>query len=402
MKNAKTKILRILTSMISVVMTAAVLLSFCSCGGDDGSGEAEPEVTKQSRTDGAGNGADETSSSPSGTAAPAFGWYNLISDADEREIYDRVYGAVSHGEDSLTIDFNYYNDDSDAVRNTTLLCLYDHPEYICYDGSVEFEFSYGKDTGDGEMTISLGKNSFGDAEQREFDEEIAKITDGASALGSDYERALFVHDELAKRCVYDWDSAAAGEGKGDRAAHSAYGCAVNGSAVCEGYAKAYTAALGRLGIDCIYVPGEGAGESHAWNCVKLGDDYYFIDVTWDDADREEDYGVSVRYNYFGLTTAEAEKDHTPDDGIPPLPECTATEYNYYVYNGLVLDRYTREDAANLFNSGAASIKFTSEDELDAAVADLFEERGCYEIEAFNGASFAYSADGLVLNVYFAD
>ncbi len=381
----------------ALLVAICASLAFTACGKSEDGGTAEPRFTLPNETE--TSSPVETVSDPV-PAAPALGWYNLISDADEREIYDRVYGAVSHGDDSLTIDFNYYNDDSEAVKNVTLLCLRDHPEYIKYDRSVEFSFSYGEETGDGEMTITLGTNDYGDAEQARFDAALSEIVRGAEELDSVYERALYVHDEIAKNTVYDWDSADAPEGGGDRAAHSAYGCLVGGSAVCEGYAKAYTAALNALGIDCIYVPGEADGDSHAWNCVKLGEGYAFVDVTWDDVDREEDYGVSVRYDYFGLTTEEIGKDHTPDEGMPPLPECVSTEYDYFVRNGLVLDRYTREGAAELFNSGATSIKFTSKGELDAAKTDLFDERGCYTIDVFNNSEFVYSSDGLVLNVYF--
>ncbi|MBK8259572.1 MAG: transglutaminase [Polyangiaceae bacterium] len=57
--------------------------------------------------------------------------------------------------------------------------------------------------------------------------------------------------------------------------------------VCAGYSK-LLAALGRaLGLEVEYVVGDARGsgdseqgESHAWNAVKIGDQYYLADATW--------------------------------------------------------------------------------------------------------------------------
>ncbi len=325
-------------------------------------------------------------------AAPSSGWYGFLTDS-ERETYAKVYGAVAAGKESFTVDFNYYNDDRDEIQKCAKLCMYDHPEFIKYNGSFEFEYTYDGDTGDGELEFRLGTNSHGAEAQKRFDEVLSSLVAGAQKLPTDFERALFVHDELVKNTVYDGSSADA---------HSPYGCLVNGSAVCEGYAKAYLAAMNRLGIDCLYVAGRGRNESHAWNCVKLGGEWYFVDVTWDDPERDEKFRDVIRHDYFGLTTEEAQRDHTPDGEFPSVPLCTATKYNYHTYYGLVLDPYTREGAAALFDSGATSIKFLSGEQLDKAAQDLFKDGGCFTIEAFAGRRFAYSDDHMIINVYFED
>ena len=63
----------------------------------------------------------------------------------------------------------------------------------------------------------------------------------------------------------------------------AYGALVEGSAICEGYAKAFKLLCNRAGIACEIVGGTVNGEAHMWNYVQIGGDYYLVDATFDDA-----------------------------------------------------------------------------------------------------------------------
>ena len=63
-----------------------------------------------------------------------------------------------------------------------------------------------------------------------------------------------------------------------------------GTAVCEGYAGLYKELADQLGLQCKKISGHSKGYSwtgkvptssnHAWNAVKVGDFWYFIDSTW--------------------------------------------------------------------------------------------------------------------------
>lgn len=56
---------------------------------------------------------------------------------------------------------------------------------------------------------------------------------------------------------------------------SIYGCLINGLAVCVGYSSGYMLLLKAMGIECRYV---GSSE-HAWNQVKIENNWYNIDIT---------------------------------------------------------------------------------------------------------------------------
>ena len=66
-------------------------------------------------------------------------------------------------------------------------------------------------------------------------------------------------------------------------------------AVCGDYAKLIEYTLNQLDIECYYIEGETVG-IHSWNIVKIYDDYYHIDATWE--------GQSGGLYFFGWSEEE--------------------------------------------------------------------------------------------------
>ena len=66
-----------------------------------------------------------------------------------------------------------------------------------------------------------------------------------------------------------------------------YGALIERKVVCEGYAESFKYLLDAVGIPCVEIVGTGTNssgqtEAHAWNYVLLNNNWYAIDVTWDD------------------------------------------------------------------------------------------------------------------------
>ena len=81
--------------------------------------------------------------------------------------------------------------------------------------------------------------------------------------------------------------------------HDVYGALVNGSAVCEGYARAFKLLCDSQDIACMIVIGTAVNdgcnpEKHAWNMVKIGRNTYHIDPTWNCTTKRL-CGVSIYY-----------------------------------------------------------------------------------------------------------
>ena len=219
-----------------------------------------------------------------------------------------------------------------------------------------------------------------------FESVVNSIVSEAEKRGSDYEKVLYVHDYIIDNTDYDqriYDLLVSDDSpKTVYDASSAYGCLVNHSAICSGYAAAFQYIMQRLGIECGRVTGKKIGEGpHEWNYVFLDDAYYYIDVTWDDP-VIDGTGGNKTYQFFCITTDELLETHEIDDNRF-VPECTLNKYNYYVYNNLYMSYYDYGAFSEIYNNhmydAKICVKFSNSDELHAAVNDLVEKQKIFEI-----------------------
>jgi len=97
---------------------------------------------------------------------------------------------------------------------------------------------------------------------------------------STYNIILDIHDLLVKTLDYD-------TGSSSNHSHNIYGAFVGNKVVCEGYAKTFKYLMDAFDIECILVSGMATNssdetEAHMWNYVKIDNEWYGVDVTWDD------------------------------------------------------------------------------------------------------------------------
>lgn len=111
---------------------------------------------------------------------------------------------------------------------------------------------------------------------------------------SDEEKIKAIHDWMCLNIAYDNENYL-NDTIPDESYHVT-GAMNKGMAVCNGYAETFKTFMGIQGIECSVVDGTGNGGLHAWNRVKLGGEYYYIDVTWDDP--VPDVPGRVRYEYY--------------------------------------------------------------------------------------------------------
>ena len=175
--------------------------------------------------------------------------------------------------------------------------------------------------------------------------KINEILKNMPKEASEYERELYLHDLIIKMCKY----ARKTEGEIDWRKFTIIGAILDGEAVCEGFSKAMQILLNEVGVECRVVTGKIGEESHMWNLVKIGGNWYHLDVTWDEP---SEIG---RYNYFNLTDNEIKFDHKIDEDIIKvkslskndkynfkLPKCITKTENYFYKNALMLDLFNKE------------------------------------------------------------
>lgn len=156
---------------------------------------------------------------------------------------------------------------------------------------------------------------------------------------------LAVHDYLTMHTVYDEITYRSGSGG---VSHYAEGLLLHGTAVCSGYTSTFQLFMKLSGIPCEYVSNNG----HSWNLVQIDDEWYHIDVTWDDP--IPDQGDTLIYTHFMMTDAELSSidghaDWTCECDEPH--ECDDESYRLYPYKDYLCS--TESEAAAVILSQAS-------------------------------------------------
>ena len=176
----------------------------------------------------------------------------------------------------------------------------------------------------------------------------------AATDGGEYEIALWLHDWLLDQLEYDnsltWVSTEA--------------ALTRHTGTCQAYTNAYIELLNAAGIENAET--RDTYDGHTWNAVKLDDEWYQVDCTWDDNDDTKYYGFDARHLYFGLTDelmAVAHKGHASiytADGY--ATRSTSLADNYYVRSDLAgtwADAYASR-ILNKLDAGETSFSLDSD------------------------------------------
>ncbi len=149
------------------------------------------------------------------------------------------------------------------------------------------------------------------------------ITDDMSAD----EKESAIHDWMIKWGDYDPAALNGHTGETPDPDHdNPYGFLVGRKGICLGYASTFQLFMDMLDIPCITVLGHSwNGErEHAWNMVQLDEDWYCVDVTWDDPVSEKPVAASTAHLYYNVTSAYMrDTDHQWDESATPEAEGTA-------------------------------------------------------------------------------
>lgn len=147
---------------------------------------------------------------------------------------------------------------------------------------------------------------------------------------TEYEKVRAIHDYLVVHVDYDYDNLAA-----DTLPDTAFtkeGALLLHSAVCEGYARAFSWLCARAGIEELLVYGTADDgsvvQSHAWNQVRIDGEWYNVDVTWDDPLMNGEVitdGSNMIYDYFLVPDRVLSGSHTAD-APESLHVCTSDRY----------------------------------------------------------------------------
>lgn len=252
----------------------------------------------------------------------------------KKDVYMQMYKGLREHKKRIII-----TTDTSVISSNDLMyifkCLYnDTPSFYFVDLSV-CKF----------IKISTGYVFIKDYiySEKKIEEYDKAIIDGLQIFKSryikndmtDYEKEIVIHDYLIKTVSYDEDSIKEEE---QRLRHSEIynilGPLLRKKAVCWGIACAFKLLCDYCQIKCFVVIGDAlpirdGSAGHAWNIVRLDDENYHVDVTWDIKKKGD---ISFIYDYLNLNDHLIKMDHTWDDAIYPL--CKSLDFNYYHRNKL--------------------------------------------------------------------
>ncbi|MBR5578576.1 MAG: peptidase [Lachnospiraceae bacterium] len=187
--------------------------------------------------------------------------------------------------------------------------------------STTFSYKYYKDSTAVEMVPQylFSKDKIKEHRQA-MEARVKKLARQAADL-DEKGKELFIHDFIVGNVKYDKLKKSY--------SHEIIGALGNGVAVCEGIAKAVKILCDELNIWCIIAlseanPDKGIKYRHAWNVIKIGGQYYHLDVTFDNTLSRDDI---VRYDYVNLSDKQIFRDHEPV--IWKVPVCSDNDHFYY-------------------------------------------------------------------------
>ena len=324
--------------------------------------------------------------------------YRNMSD-EEKLIYNAAYTALSDGYNEFVLKNVDHQKILDIYGDVLKALISDFPEFFWLSGYVKANAEYVSGSDKGNVTVSMGiydywlENDLAKA-RKEFNENLNNFLREAREIQDDWESIRFVHDRIIDMTAYDDESYELGEASNammNAYSNSAYGPLVEGIALCGGYAKLFELVMHRLGFECEYITGTADGGSHAWNLILLDNgDYYHVDLTWDDPDRED--GI-ILYNYFCVNDEMIAKTHTVDPEYEDI-KASSTKYNYHVYKSLYLTAYDFEALENIVKSHSSektvSVRFENKEAFESAISELIDGYKFFDIlEKIDKESFSY-------------
>ena len=212
---------------------------------------------------------------------------NIFGSAgNQSEFYRQISQAITQGQESLTITLDQPVSDQEEFIELCRQAVYqarrDYPESFL-SNHTEFVYYY-NESGYYQVTFSFRYLDLTDEQKQAMFATVDSIVAQARAqTGGDTVGMLrYFQQALCERAEYDFAAARSDSDHYPNSYH-AYGALMEGKSVCQGYAYAFKLLCDKAQIPCWIVTGTYGDEPHAWNYVWVNNNYYLVDVTWDDA-----------------------------------------------------------------------------------------------------------------------
>lgn len=232
-------------------------------------------------------------------------WAYSRLDRKLKQVYELIYKAAESNTDLIGL--AEYSLTEEELGKAYWAFDYDNPQFLRLGSGYGYTVQSHKIVS---MNIQYGRTT---VPQSQFDTMANNVINSARQYNDDYSRIKYIHDWIINNTRYLVTN--------EKFSSEADGPVVSGSAICEGYSKAFMYFCQALEIPCVCVGGYANGEGHMWNKVQLGGKWYNIDVTWDDPVTSNGENL-LRYDYFLKSDQTLNADHSVDNPFP-LPQASS-------------------------------------------------------------------------------
>lgn len=312
---------------------------------------------------------------------------------EEQKVYSEILTSLFTLAEGTTLSSVDY-----ALIDKVFQCvMLDHPEIFYVDGYKYTEYKSGNTV---KKVTFTGNFLYSSAEiterQKRLDEKVAQIMAKVPDTDDEYFIVKYFYEALIRETEYDM-------GTSDN--QNICSVFLNEKSVCQGYAKAFQYLLHQAGMEAGLVIGTVKnGDSHAWNLVCVNENWYYVDVTWGDANYQLNEEVQeqtvtgtsyVNYDYLCVTTKQMNKTHSLQMPFN-MQECTSMADNYYVREGLYFTEYDEQKIEQLFSDAidkdleAVTIKCSDDSVFEMISRELIEEQKVFSYLAATDGVIAYT------------
>lgn len=218
---------------------------------------------------------------------------------DRKEILDVFYTILNSGMTDFTFycseDYSECINEIDNISNDRALLSNINNFVNTYNSFKDIVTTRYESNGKIEVEVSY----LYDVKRRDkIDSKVSEVINTyVNDSMSDRDKIKVIHDYLIENTKYD-------SNRSDYniityESNTAYGLLFEGYAICSGYSDAMQLFLNELNIPNIKI----ASKNHIWNLVYIEDNWYHLDLTWDDPLLEDGREI-IDYGYFLITTEE--------------------------------------------------------------------------------------------------
>lgn len=263
-------------------------------------------------------------------------YYTKLND-NQKTIYKSLANGIKELKQEIILKDYDSKDNDEALKDIDIVFNYfclDHPEVFYLDNNYTVS----------NMSSIIGNKviievSYSVENVDKLNEKVNEINEKIDEYLKDVdiknlmEAEIYLHDKLAQKVKYcEYENI---EDIPD-SCHTIEGAFLNNVAVCDGMSKAIQILLSNVDIENIVVLGKLNDGPHAWNMVKLENNWYNLDITSNKSIKID--GIVI-HSYFNVSDEFISKTHTfsEKEKIPKSEDIT-NKYNYYIYNNKYIEK----------------------------------------------------------------